>query len=110
MSTHPDNSTPRDDSGLEEMLRRLPADSLPPSWRQEILRQAEAPAWPWFGMPVRLGLAAAWVAIGILHLETPRNNHPLPQVAWSPGAIAWEHVSLFDHPDFVADFNTQNEP
>ena len=77
-----------DDSALEKRLRALPCPTLPPEWREPILAKAAPRGWPWLSRPVRWGLAACWVATGVIHLTTPPAAAPLPHgvVAhpWSP--------------------------
>lgn len=82
---NPDTSPPENpgDAALEEMLRSLPQNELPPDWRAPILRAAQSPAWPWLTRPVRWGLAACWAAIAGFHITAP----PGPALS-APGAYA----------------------
>jgi hypothetical protein len=78
------NTEPPDDAPLEALLRNLPQPALPPAWRAPILKAARPPAWPGLSRPVKWGLAAAWAAIGLLHLTSPPGLPPASDHAGAP--------------------------
>mgnify|MGYP001817849628 CR=1 FL=1 len=72
---------------FEEEARHVARRSLPPEWREDIIEAALAepreagsgPASAWWMPPrwMKVGMAACWVAIGVLHLTRPEPSQVL---------------------------------
>ena len=72
---------------IEEEARLLERRSLPPEWREGVLEAAlaetrdggPAAASAWWMPPhwMKVGMAACWVVIGVLHLTRPEPSQAL---------------------------------